>query len=208
MPTLQTIPRAAVHGYLRLLRVPVDVVGLLAHRDQTTPWGPAVTYESFAAQVKGVAGMVLRDDELVDESATQGARVEQLRKALENEAAAKAKQAVADRRLDERQDEADQLDELAEGREQAEKAKIAKAKAEAKEATRRRTTRQKRNATRTEKARKQSVAEKATATKATTLATERKALLERKQAAEAKAAARELGDAAATTRARRKSATN
>jgi hypothetical protein len=204
MPSLQTLPRAAVHGYLRVLRLPVDAAGLVARRNQDAPWPPSVAFESFESKVKGVAGSILRDDDLRDESATQRARVEKLRTAIEAETAAKAKKAVADRRVKERLQEAGQRDELAESREQAEKERARQSKAEAKEATRRRTTRQKRSATRAEQARKQSVAEKAKATKAETLAGEREALLERKQAAQAKAAARELGDAADATRAHRK----
>ena len=206
MPTIHTLPRAAVHGYLRVLRLPLDAAGRVTGRGET--WGPAVAYESFESKVKGVAGSVLRDEDLLDESTTQRARVDKLRKAIESQAAADAKKAVADRRLEERREDADQRDELAEERKRAEKANVEKSKADAKEATRRRTTRQKRSAARTEQARKQAVAEKATTAKAEELETERDALLERKQAAQAKAAAREVGDAAKTVRARRKANTN
>jgi len=208
MPNLQTLPRAAVHGYLHLLRLPVDAVGRVVHRDDTAPWGPAIAFEAFEAKVKDVAGSVLHDEDLREEAVVQGARVEQLRKGAENLAAAEAKRAVADRQLHERQETAAEKDERAKAQAAAEKAKIQQNKAQAKEATRRRTTRQKRAAARAEQARQEAVAEEATEAKAETLATEHEALLERQEAAEAKAAAREIGDAAATARSRRKSTSN
>ncbi len=199
MPNLQTLPRAAVHGYLRLLRLPLDVASRVAHRDDSSPWAASVTYEAFEAKVKDVAGTLLRDEELRRESVVQGARVDQLRKSAENLAAAEAKKAVADRRLNERQEAAEEKKERAENRVQAEKTKIKQSKAQAKETTRRRTTRQKRSAARGEQSRKETVAEKATAAKAKTLDAEHDALLERSRAAEAKAGAREIADAAAAT---------
>lgn len=205
MPNLQTFPRAAVHGYLHLLRLPVGAAGRVLHRNDSSPWAPAVAFEAFEARVKDVAGSFLRDEDLRQESVLQTARVEQLRKGAENLAAAEAKQAVADRQLDERQESAAEKDERAKTEAAAKKASIQRNRAQAKEATRRRTTRQKRSAARAEQSRQDAVADEATEAKAETLAAERTALLERQQAAEAKAAAREIRDAAATTRSRRKS---
>ena len=208
MPSLQTLPRAAVHGYLRLLRLPVDAAGRALHRDHRSPWGPSVALEAFEAKVKDVAGSLLCDEDLRQEAVVQGARVNQLRKGAENLAAAEAKQAVADRQRDERQVAAAEKDKRAESRAEDEKTRIRQGATRAKESTRRRTARQKRSTDRAQQSRKEAVAEEATTAKAETLAAERAALLERKEAAEAKAAAREIGDAAATARSRRKSASN
>jgi hypothetical protein len=202
---ITTIPRIAVNGYLRAIRLPVTAVERIAHRDSSTPWGPAIAFESFEAKVKGVAGVALRDVTLIEQSSVQTARVEQLRKAAAASAVASAKEAVADRELEERQEAADARREAAESQKESEKERIARQEAEAKKGARTRATRQKRSAARSEQRRKQAAAEKATEVKAETLSTKRDALLERKQAAQAKAAARQIGDAADATRRQRKS---
>ena len=118
---LKPIPRTAVHGYLRAVRLPLDAAGRVLHRDGSTPWRPSVAFEAFEAKAKGLAGTVLRDEDLQEEARVQTARVDQLRKAATAAAAASAKEAVADRELDERRQSADQRRAAAEKAEKAEK---------------------------------------------------------------------------------------
>ena len=64
---VQTIPRSAVDGYLKLLRVPANaVVGVLGTRNggTDTPAG-TIALDRFEARLRSIAGRTLRDDELV-----------------------------------------------------------------------------------------------------------------------------------------------
>jgi hypothetical protein len=201
---IRSIPRSAVQGYLRALRLPLDAASRVADRNADRPWAPSIAYEGFEAKVKGVTGRLLKDDVLTEQAEVQRARVSQLRKAAENTAAADAKQAVADRELDERRAAAERKEVDAAEKAEAEKAQNAEREKRAKAEARRRASRQKKVATRTERNRKQAVAEKATTAKAADLEAERAALLERKEAAAAKAGAREIGEAAEVTRQRRR----
>jgi hypothetical protein len=201
---IRSIPRSAVQGYLRALRLPLDAASRVADRNADRPWAPSIAYEGFEAKVKDVTGRLLKDDVLSEQAEVQRARVSQLRKAAENIAAADAKQAVADRELDERRAAAEQKEMDAAEKAKSEKAQNAEREKRAKADARRRASRQKKAATSTERNRKQAVAEKATTAKAADLEAKRIALLERKEATEAKAGAREIGEAAETTRRRRR----
>jgi len=49
--TIRSIPRAAVQGYLRALRLPVDTASRVADRYADGPWAPSIAYEAFEAKV-------------------------------------------------------------------------------------------------------------------------------------------------------------
>jgi len=97
---LQEIPRTVVRVWLRTARLPLQAVEVVAHRgDHGTEWPPALAFESFEAQVKQVAGSVLRDDALVEEGRLTEAKVVQLRKAATLETVAERRKATADAKL-------------------------------------------------------------------------------------------------------------
>lgn len=89
------IPRTALDAYLKALRLPLDVAkGVLKPAE---PWAPAVVFEQVEANVRGVAGRLLRDPDLSHQAALQKARIGQLEKAAEKLAAADAAERRADR---------------------------------------------------------------------------------------------------------------
>jgi hypothetical protein len=103
--------------------------------------------------VKDVTGRLLKDDVLTEQAEVQRACVSQLRKAAENIAAAEAKQAVADRQLEERRAAAERKEADAAEKAKAEKAQNAEREKRAKANARRRASRQKKTATHTEQSR-------------------------------------------------------
>ena len=200
---LRSIPRGAVKGYLRAVRFPVDVAAKALRRDDSRPWRPAVAAEALQAKATGLAGSLLRDDELQATARVQTARVEQLRKAVTAADAAEAKEAVADREQAQREQAAEAKQQAAAKRRSTAKERIAEDEAKAKADARQRASRQKRTAAEAERRRKEAVAEKAREAKAESLEAKREALLKKKQATQARAPAREIGDAAEKTRRRR-----
>lgn len=65
MSAIRTLPRAAVNGYLRVLRLPLSAAERIARQQRNETWLPAITYESIEAKVEGAVGMLLRDEELL-----------------------------------------------------------------------------------------------------------------------------------------------
>ena len=200
--TLTTIPRVAVTNYLRLLRLPVDAAGSIAKRDEA--WAPALAFDSFEAQVLGLLGSVLRDDTLVQESNRQKARVDQLRRATELEAAAAARRARADETLDERREEAKEKAEEARERKEQEKARLEEAKEAADRKARQDAAAKAQKAKKASDARRKRLADRERDAEAKRLEAERVALAERREALEASGTALRLDKAASTVKENRK----
>jgi hypothetical protein len=200
--TITTIPRVAVTRYLRLLRLPVDAAGSIAHRDEA--WAPALAFDSFEAQVLGLLGSVLHDDVLVQESNRQKARVEQLRRAATLEAAAVARRARADEKLDQRRDEAKEKVEEAQERKEREKARLEKAKDTAERKARQDASAKAQKAKKASDARQKRLADREREAEANRLEAERVALAEKGEALEASGAALQLDKAASAVKQSRK----
>ncbi|HWC36766.1 MAG TPA: hypothetical protein VG650_18305 [Mycobacteriales bacterium] len=65
MGAIRTIPRATVNGYLRTLRLPLSTAERIARQRDNDSWAPALAFETLEAKVEGIAGYLLRDDELL-----------------------------------------------------------------------------------------------------------------------------------------------
>jgi hypothetical protein len=131
MAALKTIPRLAVNGYLRTLRLPLKAAERVAGQRENESWPPALLFESLEAKVEGAVGALLRDDELLDAAQLREAKVAKLREAQTLKAASDLERERA--REEEREREA----QIARQRQQAEQAaqqrkQAAKAEAEAK----------------------------------------------------------------------------
>jgi hypothetical protein len=192
----------AVTNYLRLLRLPVDAAGSIAKRDEA--WAPALAFDSFEAQVLGLLGSVLHDDTLVQESNRQKARIDQLRRATELEAAAAARRARADAQLDERRDEAKEKAEEAQARKEHEKARLEEAKEAADRKARQDATTKAQKAKKASDARQKRLAAKERDAETKRLEAERVALTERREALEASGTALRLDKAASALKRSRK----
>ena len=80
---LHRLPRTAICGWLRATRLPLNAVEAIVRRGpHDVEWAPAITFDSFEATVKQLAGSFLHDAELVQEGEAQYRRVAQRRKTV------------------------------------------------------------------------------------------------------------------------------
>jgi len=202
--TLTILPKAAVNGYLRALRLPLDVVASVANRDKDAEWPPALAFDAFEAQVKGLLGSILRDEDLLQEASRERTRIDQLRRAMNLEAEAEARRQQADQELAQRREQAQQkaetAEELAEQREQ----RLEQEKAEAKRRVQNETAEKKQKARKAADARQDRIDDIARDADEDRIRAEREALAERKEALEATGDALELDKAAAAVKEARK----
>lgn len=205
MSTLTALPKAAVTGYLRLLRLPIDAAERFAgHGDENGSWPPALAFDAFEAQVLGLLGSVLRDDELVQEAERQRARVTQLRRAAELEVAATQRRVEADQELDHRRQAAQAKAESAEERAEQAEAQIDQQKAEANGRVRQEAAAKATQVRKTAEARSERIEERERDNEAARLQAERETLAQRKDALEATGEAIELDQAADAVKQRRR----
>ncbi|HVL80781.1 MAG TPA: hypothetical protein VM840_04215 [Actinomycetota bacterium] len=99
MDTLRNVARGSVKTWLRAVRLPLSVAERVTGRDGDAGWAPSVVYDAFASQVKGMTGLVLRDDDLMTESRLHQTKVEKVREAKQAEALAEIRRAEADQRM-------------------------------------------------------------------------------------------------------------
>jgi hypothetical protein len=108
---LQTIPRAAVNGYLKVLRMPADALaGALRPQDgrgaETTP--VEVMLDRLEASVRDAAGRVLRDPALQETARRQRVAADERERALTLRARAERESRRADEELVARHQDAEQ----------------------------------------------------------------------------------------------------
>jgi hypothetical protein len=107
---LRAIPRAAVGGYLKAIRWPIDRATVLLRGETST------TVDRAEAVARGVAGFALGDAELQRDAALRSHAADERNRASRLEHAADATADVADEKLDQREDEARRRREQAEQR--------------------------------------------------------------------------------------------
>src|SRR5829696_4053107 len=109
----RAIPRAAISGYVKVLRLPLDlVVG------RTGNEAAELTLDRTEATVLAVAGTVIGDQELKEDAARRRAAADDREEALRLRAEAQRTRSQADERLSQRHEEAERRRKSAE--EQAE----------------------------------------------------------------------------------------
>lgn len=117
---LPNIPRTMVETGLRSLRIPVAVAGRFT---DTTP------YESFEAGARIFLGSLLRDGELVTRGELQRAKVEETLEARRLHEQAEQQRLQAEKRMDERLQDAEQLRTEAERKAEQNRLKVEQEKA-------------------------------------------------------------------------------
>jgi hypothetical protein len=128
MSAIRTIPRAAVNGYLRALRLPLTAAERVTGQRDNEGWAPALAFETLEAKLEGAAGFLLRDEDLLAAAQQREAKVAKLREARTLETAAELERAKA--RDDQRKREAAISQQRAKT-EQAAESRKQRAKAEA-----------------------------------------------------------------------------
>jgi colicin import membrane protein len=201
---MNTLPRAAMRGYLYVLRLPLDALEAFSRRGDDESWPPAVAFEAFEAQVKTVTAALLRDDGLRQEAALQRARVTQLRRAAELEVEADTVRTEAEDELAQRRQEAEAAREEAAQRADEAEARVRREKAAAETRVRGQAAQAQRKVRETAQAKRDRIAAEKKAARARQLRQERAALAKQKRAVAAKGAVLELDKAADATRRRRR----
>lgn len=114
---VRAIPRAALGGYLKLVRFPLDTAIALLPGDGTGA-GPAaeLALDRADATVRGVVGTILGDPELVEDADRRRTAAEERRRALRLRAEAQRRTEEADSRLAERQESSERQRQQAEQR--------------------------------------------------------------------------------------------
>jgi hypothetical protein len=194
MKLIEELPRAAVDTHLQLARLPLTAFEAVARRGMDNDeWAPALAFEGYEARVKELVGGIVNDDELLSSARLTRAKLAQLGRAAEKDAAAEAKAAQAEeqRRRVERQ---------AAERE----AKLEREKAAARQKVEREFAQREQASNRIEATQKKAVAKRETAAERTRLKAEADALAQKERAVGAKAQAVTLDKAVQTTKARRR----
>ncbi|MCU1428723.1 MAG: hypothetical protein JWL83_2723 [Actinomycetia bacterium] len=184
---LHRIPSTMIRTWLHATRLPLRAAELVARRhDNDAPWPPSLAFESLEAQVKQVAGAVLRDDDLVREGFLIQARVAELRKAAELETVAQARRAAAAANHQTQQEKADQRRQRIEAETAARKRELERQRAAKRTELDREAQRKQTLAARETAASRKAVERQERAAARTRIATEREALRKERAATTAK----------------------
>jgi hypothetical protein len=124
-----TITGTVVRTWLLTARLPITLAESTVRRgDRTDGWPPALAFGAFEAGVKQVVGALTHDKQLAVEGRLEQVQIAQLRKAIELESIADARQNKADVELRERLDADEQrlseIDDQARARLDAEEARL------------------------------------------------------------------------------------
>lgn len=203
---ISELPRSAVQRWLRVVRIPFTAFTAIARRTKDETWPPALAFDAFEAQVKGLAGAVLHDDKLRESSEIGRERIARLRDAESLEAAAGQRREQADRELSERRKAAEQRATESKEHAAASKQRLDAQETATKQRVRERAAAEKRDLDQAAQATQERIDADAKAARQQQLKAERAALAERKKAVKAKAEALKLSDAKQATRQRRKEA--
>ena len=103
---LRSIPRAAIGGYIKVLRWPLDRTAALLRRDGE-PSGAERTVDRADAAARGAAGTVLGDEELKREANRRSLATDERERAATLRKAAGAQVEAAEEQLEQRNAEAE-----------------------------------------------------------------------------------------------------
>jgi hypothetical protein len=106
--TVRILPRVALTGYLRVLRLALTAVERVAGQTGNQAWPPALAFESFEASVETTLGSLLGDAALADKGRLRQAKLAQLRTAGQLDTLAAQERTEADRTLQSRREQTTQ----------------------------------------------------------------------------------------------------
>ena len=202
-----TITRTVVRTWLVTARLPITLAeSTLRRGDHTDEWPPALAFGAFGASVKQVVGALTHDKTLASEGRLEQVQITQLRKAVELESIADARQSEADAelraRLDADKQRMSEIDAQARARQDAEESR-------SQEEARRAEQKAKKKAVVAQKAEAESlkaVERVDRSARATRVNVERKAVAKQRGAVVAKKAAAKVDSKLEATRAARRAA--
>lgn len=93
---VQTLPRTALRLGVQAARLPLTAAeAMFGHHDDAS-WAPALAFDAVQGQVKETAGVLLRDEVLVEEGKVISAKVTKLRQAADLDELAAERRTEAD----------------------------------------------------------------------------------------------------------------
>ena len=205
--SLQTIQRTiqstAVKSWLTAVRLPLTATERLVGK-QGVDWPPAVAFEGFEAEVKRRIGTLVKNPQLVQEGTLEQAKVDQLRKAAELEAAAEEQRLEAESRFLDRTEAVQETQQRLEREQQEREDRLEQEKAELQRKVAETARKNEEAARKADQVRKDAVAAQERQARATRIAAESEALQHEKQAVAAKGEVLDVDRALDATKAARK----
>jgi hypothetical protein len=113
---IRTVPRTALRGYLRAIRLPLSAAERITKQQGNETWTPAIAFESFEAKVETATGFLLGDEKLAESGQLRTARVAELKESRRLRSAAGYERERA------REEQRTRKDEVARGRARTEQA--------------------------------------------------------------------------------------
>ncbi len=202
---LKTIPRELINLNLKAARLPVDTFQRVTRRGQdAAEWSVAIAIDSAEATVRETLGGLLGDSQLLDDARLQRAKVAQMRKAIEEKAAAARTEVQSEARYEQRkaavEQQKDHVEQQANQREQ----QLEREKAQAKQRIAAEAARKQEAADKAAKARQDRIAADERAAELRRLNAESAALAEKERALAAADKVAQLDAAAKATKRARK----
>ena len=188
---IKDISRAAVDGYLKVVRKPIDAVISRGSTERASALGVKVDRADAAA--RGIAGSALRDPSLQEDARHRRAAADERENALRLRSVAEQRSETAQLQAEEAEQQAESKKKQAEQRKKAKKQTAAQ-----------RSSTRKQSAQKTAAAKKAEADKQAKRDKLAQLEAKEKALEEKEEAVNAAAESRRLADAAGAAKAERK----
>lgn len=202
---LRTIPRAAVVGYARLVRLPFDAAAALLPGNGTGPRASArLAVDRAEATGLTIAGVFLFDPDLRDEAARRRAAAGERARAVHLRSEAEQRSEEADRRISEREETAARQREEAKRKAAAKRERAGRTRDERTRSAARTETKRRASNRRTAAQRREAIEEQGRKSRLDALETEADAIREKDEALTARDEARRLGEAAGRVKAERK----
>jgi hypothetical protein len=203
--TIRTLPRVALTGYLRALRLPLTAVERVAGQAGNELWPPALVFEGFEAGVETTLGSLLHDPALTDKGQLRQAKLAQLRTAAQLDTVAAQERAEADRALQSRREQTTEQRQKAETRTAQRTQQLERQAAAQQHQVEQRAAKKTAAVRRTKAAQDKAVDRRERAAKTTALSAESRALSTARDALDADRTVDAIDDAIDGTKAARKS---
>jgi hypothetical protein len=202
---LRSLPRAAVGGYIKAVRWPLDrATSLLGHGSGNGTSRAEAAVDRADAAAREVAGTALGDDTLKAEGARRRGAVDERERAVALREQAEAKAQAAEQTYEQRTAQAEQRRHAAERQAEARRAKAERTKAERKTGAAKTERARKASAAEAEAKRQEGIDAKARRDRLAVLDERAEALDQREEALTAADEAKRLRSAASRTKAARK----
>lgn len=205
---VRAVPRNAVNGYLKAVRLPIDIAERVAMRGANEPSVLSLTADKVESGLRAAAATVLRDDELADQARRQRLATDERVRAIRLRAEAAERSAEADARLADEHERAERMRLEAEAAAEQERARLERERQVREQRAAERAAKKKATTRRVIDAKEEEIGGLTVVAAAEQLEQEAEVLDLEKRAATARKAARSTAEAAQRAKSARKSRTS